>query len=29
MQNEPKKEYSSAYYVQDRRSEQELVRLTI
>ena len=29
MQNEPKKEYSSAYYVQDSRSEQELVRLTI
>jgi ubiquinone/menaquinone biosynthesis C-methylase UbiE len=29
MQDEPKKEYPSAYYVQDRQSEQELVRLTI
>ena len=29
MQDEPKKEYPSAYYVQDRQSEQELERLTI
>ncbi|MBV9230645.1 MAG: class I SAM-dependent methyltransferase [Chloroflexi bacterium] len=29
MQNEPKKEYASTYYVQGRQSEQELVRLTI
>ncbi len=29
MQNEPKNEYPSTYYVQDRQSEQELVRLTI
>jgi ubiquinone/menaquinone biosynthesis C-methylase UbiE len=29
MQNEPKKENPSTYYVQDRQSEQELVRLTI
>jgi len=29
MQNEPKKEYASTYYVQDRHSEQELVRLRI
>ena len=29
MQNEPKKEYPSTYYVQDRHSEQELGRLTI
>ncbi|HEX6477934.1 MAG TPA: class I SAM-dependent methyltransferase [Ktedonobacteraceae bacterium] len=29
MQNEPKKEYPNTYYVQDRQSEQELVRLTI
>jgi ubiquinone/menaquinone biosynthesis C-methylase UbiE len=29
MQNEPKKEYPSSYYVQDRQSEQELERLTI
>lgn len=29
MQNEPKKEYSSTYYVQGKQGEQELVRLTI
>jgi ubiquinone/menaquinone biosynthesis C-methylase UbiE len=29
MQNESRNEYPSAYYVQDRRSEQELERLTI
>ncbi|HEV2583332.1 MAG TPA: class I SAM-dependent methyltransferase [Ktedonobacteraceae bacterium] len=29
MQNEPKKEYPSTYYVQGKQSEQELERLTI
>jgi ubiquinone/menaquinone biosynthesis C-methylase UbiE len=29
MQDEPKNEYASTYYVQDKLSEQELVRLTI
>lgn len=29
MQDEPKRGYASTYYVQDRQSEQELVRLTI